>query len=249
MDRLIYVGMTAAKHTMAQLNSTSQNLSNLKTTGFKADIHMFSAIPAYGPGNPTREYVVNSTVGSDFSPGMITQTGNPLDLAISGPGWFTVKLPDGNEAYTRAGGFKLDSNGVLRTSSGLPVVGASGAPITIPPNTEVTVGRDGTITTVPSQMTLPYAVSIIGQLKLVNPPESNLVKGADNLFRTKNGVPADPAANVNVLSGSLESSNVDMINCMLNMIDLGRDFDMQMKLLQTADSDASHASVLLNINA
>ena len=247
MDRLIYVGMTAAKHTMAQLASTSQNLANVRTTGFKADIHMFSAIPVHGPGNPTREFVVNSTVGSDFTQGVITQTGSPLDLAISGSGWFTVQMPDGSEAYTRAGGFKLDPTGMLRTASGLPVMGINGT-ISIPQGSSVTIAKDGTVSVVPSGNN-PNAVAVLGQLKLVNPPESGMVKGADNLFRMKSGSPAAPASNVTVLSGSLESSNVDMIDCMLNLIDLGRDFDMQMKLLQSADNNASKASALLNINA
>lgn len=247
MDRLIYVGMTAAKHTMAQLAATTQNLSNVDTTGFKADINVFSAIPVSGPGNPTREYVVNSLIGSDLSPGVITQTGNPLDLAVSGQGWFTVQLPDGTEAYTRDGSFRLDANGQLQSASGLPVMGENG-PITIPPNTEVSVARDGTVSTVPSSGSKD-AVTVIGRLKLVNPPENTLAKGKDNLFRLTSGKPADSDASVRVTAGALESSNVNMVQAMIDMINLGRAFDMQMKLLQSADSNASKASALLNINA
>lgn len=246
MDRVIYVGMTAAKHTMAQLAATTQNLANANTTGFKADINMFSAIPASGPGNPTREYVVDSVVGADMSHGAIMETGNPLDLAVTGQGWFTVQLPDGTEAYTRNGSFRLDPNGQLQTVSGLPVMGDSG-PITIPPNNKVTIAKDGTISTVLGS--LPNAVSVIGRIKLVNPPDQELMKGADNFFRLKNGKPAAADANVRVMPGALENSNVNMIESMINMIDLGRAFDMQMKLLQSADSNASKASILLNINA
>ncbi len=247
MDRLIYVGMTAAKHTMAQLDATSQNLANAQTTGFKADINMFSAIPVYGPGNPTREFVVNSVVGSDMSPGVITQTGNPTDLAIVGQGWFTLQLHDGSEAYTRNGGFRIDPSGLLQSSNGLPVLGESGT-ISIPPNTEVSIGKDGTVSTVPSGAN-PGSVSVVGRIKLVNPPESDITKGADSLFRLKSGKPAASDSSVRVMAGSLESSNVNMVESMINMINLGRAFDMQMKLLQSADSNASKASALLNINA
>lgn len=246
MDRMIYVGMTAAKHTMLQLAAVSQNLANINTTGFKADVNMFSAIPVHGPGNPTREYVVNSLAGSDFSAGTIEHTGNPLDVAVVGDGWLTVKMPDGSEAYTRNGNFKIDPNGILQTSAGLPVVGMDGGSIAIPPNTQVTIGQDGTISTVQSG-DMPSATTILGRLKLVNPQDNQLVKGLDNLFRMRNGKPADADANVRVSSGSLESSNVNAVESMIDMINLGRSYDMQMKLLQTADQNAQTASQLYNI--
>lgn len=246
MDRMIYVGMTAAKHTMLQLAAVSQNLANINTTGFKADVNMFSAVPVHGPGNPTREYVVNSLVGSDFSTGTIEHTGNPLDVAVVGDGWFTVKMPDGSEAYTRSGNFKIDPNGILQTNSGLPVVGMDGGSIAVPPNTQVTIGQDGTISTVQSG-DMPSATTVLGRLKLANPRDNQLVKGLDNLFRTTNGKPADADASVRVASGSLESSNVNAVESMIDMINLGRSYDMQMKLLQTADNDAQKASQLYTI--
>ena len=248
MDRLIYVGMTAAKHTMAQLAATTQNIANVHTSGFKADVNVFSAIPVSGPGNPTREFVVNSIAGSDFSRGTITQTGNPLDLAIAGDGWFAVQMPDNSTAYTRDGSFRIDPNGQLQTASGLPVMGENGT-ITIPPGTDVTIGKDGTISTVPSGSTPKEAVTILGRIMLVNPGDANLVKGQDNLFRTKDGKPAQPDSTVQVMSGSLESSNVNMIESMINIINLSRAFEMHMKLLQSAESDSSKAAELLNINA
>ncbi|MHB1099062.1 MAG: flagellar basal-body rod protein FlgF [Burkholderiales bacterium] len=246
MDRLIYVGMTAAKHTMTQLAAISQNLANIETTGYKSDVNMFQAVPVNGPGNSTRTFVVNSLVGSDMSSGAIEHTGNPLDLAVVGQGWFTVKLADGSEAYTRNGNFKIDPNGMLQTNNGLSVMGEDGGPVSIPPNTQVTIGKDGTISTVPSG-DLPNSVTILGRIKLVNPPDNQMVKGLDNLFRLKSGKPADADTNVQVMSGSLEGSNVNAIESMINMISLGRSFDMQMKLLQTADGNASKAGGLLNI--
>lgn len=246
MDRLIYVGMTAAKHTMMQLAAVSQNLANVQTTGFKADVNTFSAVPVNGPGNPTREFVVNSLVGADLSAGTIQHTGNPLDLAVAGDGWFTVKMADGSEAYTRNGNFKINPNGILETSNGLAVVGQDGGGISIPPNTQVTVAKDGTVSTVPSG-DMPTSVTILGRIKLVNPPANQLVKGQDNLFRMRNGKPAQADANIQVMSGSLEGSNVSPVTSMIDMINLGRSFEMQMKLLQTADSNAGKASALFNI--
>lgn len=246
MDRLIYVGMTAAKHTMMQLAAVSQNLANISTTGFKSDINVFSAIPVYGPGNPTREFVVNSVAGADLSSGTINHTGNPLDLAVMGDGWFAVKLADGSEAYTRNGNFRIDPSGILQTSNGLSVVGQDGGTITIPPNTQVTIARDGTVSTVPNG-DLPTSVTILGRLKLVNPKANQLVKGPDDLFRLTSGKPAEADANVLITSGSLEGSNVNMVASTIDMINLGRSFEMQMKLLQTADTDANKASELYNV--
>lgn len=245
MDRMIYTGMNAAIHTMSQLSTTTNNLANSETTGFRAEISAFRAVPVNGPGNPTKVYVVDSVAGADFTPAPMQHTGRDLDLALLGKGWFAVKLADGSEAYTRAGSLKTSPDGVLLNRSGLEIQGESGS-ITIPPNTEVTVSTDGTISTVPAGP-LVNAVQIIGKLKLVNPPEADLVKGGDQLFRLKNGKAADADPNVRIASGAVEGSNVNMIESMISMIDLGRMFDMNMKLLQAADQNAQHASSLMSL--
>jgi flagellar basal-body rod protein FlgF len=246
MDRLIYTAMTGASHTLQQQASVSQNLANTNTPGFRATIDAFRAVPLVGEGLATRTFVVDSTAGTDFTPGVIQTTGRTLDVALDGKGWLAVQDANGNEAYTRNGSLKVMPDGILQTSSGLTVVG-DGGPITIPPDTEVTIAKDGTISTVPST-NQKNTVIVVGRLKLTNPPEEQLVRGEDALFRTKDGNPAEADANVTVMSGSLEGSNVNTVEAMVNMISLARQFDMQMKMLKTADDNAKSASGLLSIS-
>lgn len=247
MDRLIYTAMTGASHVMQQQATVSQNLSNTNTPGFRAIIDTFRAVPLVGEGLPTRTFVVDSTIGSDFSQGALQPTGRDLDVALPGPGWLAVQAPDGNEAYTRNGSFEITAEGLLQTRSGLPVMG-DGGPITIPPNTQISIGTDGTISSVPSGNAATPVVPL-GRIKLVNPPTSQMVRGNDGLFRTSDGSTAALDANVTVVSGNLESSNVNTVEAMVDMISLARMYDMQMKMLQSADNNAKQASTLLSINA
>ncbi len=247
MDRLIYTAMTGASHILQKQASVSQNLANVNTPGFRASIDVFRSVPLAGEGLPTRTFVVDSTAGTDFTPGVMQQTGRSLDVAVDGKGWIAVQDSSGNEAYTRNGSFQVLPSGILQTHSGMNVLGDAG-PITIPPDTEVTIAKDGTISTVPSG-TKPSQVVVVGRIKLTNPAESQMVRGDDALFRTRDGNPADANIGVTVVSGSLEGSNVNTVEAMVNMITLARQFDTQMKLLQTADNNAKQASTILNINA
>ena len=243
MDRLVYTAMTGAKHILEQQATASHNLANATTTGFRAQLDSFRAVPVIGGELPTRAFVVDATVGTDFSTGSMQSTGRELDIGIQGKGWLVVQKEDGSEAYTRHGSLKLSENGVLQTQSGLIVVG-DGGPITIPPEVSIAIAKDGTVSTVPSG-TKPSAVQIIGRLKLVNPPEENLVRGDDGLFKTKDNIPADPDANVSVAGGMLEGSNVNVVEAMVSMINLARQFEMQMKLITNAESNANKASQIL----
>ncbi|OIR15927.1 flagellar basal-body rod protein FlgF [mine drainage metagenome] len=245
MDRLIYTAMTGASHTMQQQASVAQNLSNVNTPGFRSTIDTFRSVPLVGEGLATRTFVVDSTSGTDFTPGVMQATGRTLDVAIDGKGWIAVEDGNGNEAYTRNGSLQVLPNGILQSRNGMNVVGDSG-PITIPPDTQVTIAKDGTISTVPSG-TMAAQVVLVGRLKLVNPPEDQLVRGEDGLFRTRDGKPADADIKVGVVSGNLEGSNTNMVESMVNMISLSRQFDMQMKMLTTADDNAKQASGVLSV--
>ena len=246
MDRLIYTAMTGAKHALEQQATTSHNLANATTTGFRAQIDQFRAVPVQGAILPTRAFVVDSTTGSDFRAGAIQQTGRELDVAVQGDGWITVQAADGSEAYTRNGSLKLDENGVLQTHDGLNVMG-DGGPLSIPPGRNVAIGKDGTISLVPDGSAATGLTSV-GKLKLVNPSTADLVRGDDGLFRLKDGSSADTDPNVKVVSGALESSNVNVVDAMVNMISLARAFDMNMKLLQNAESNDTKAGQLLSVN-
>lgn len=245
MDRLIYTAMTGASHVLQQQAAVSENLANANTPGFRATLNTFRAVPVVGEGLPTRIFVVDSTAGSDFTPAAFQPTGRNLDMAVNGAGWIAVQGPDGKEAYTRNGSLQVTPNGVLQTRTGLNVMGDAG-PITIPPDTEVTFAKDGTISTVPSygQVT---SVAVVGRLKLVNPTPQNLERGGDGLFRLKDGTTAAADANVEVVPGNLEGSNVNTVEAMVTMISLARKFDMQMKMLQSADNNARQASQIMNI--
>ncbi len=246
MDRLIYTAMTGASHVLQQQASVSENLANASTPGFRATLNTFRAVPLVGDGLPTRTFVVDSTAGADFTPGPLQQTGRALDVAVQGAGWIAVQGQDGQEAYTRNGSFQISPNGVLQTRTGLNVMG-DGGPITIPPDTEVTFAKDGTISTVPSG-SKPTSVIVVGRLKLVNPPPEQIERGGNGMFRMKDGTTATADANVAVAPGNLEASNVNAVEAMVNMISLARKFDMQMKMIQSADNNARQASSIMNIS-
>ena len=246
MDRLIYIAMTGAKHTMWQQASTAHNLANVTTTGYRAETNAFRALPVHGEGAKTRAFVVDSTTGADFNPGVIQHTGRDLDMAVQGKGWIAVQAADGSEAYTRNGSFQINVNGVLQTRNGQNVLGDGGA-ISIPPDNDITVAKDGTISAIPTGQTLT-SVTAVGRVKLVNPPEADLVKGEDGLFRLKSGQPAPADAYVMLAGNSLESSNVNMVEAMVNMIAHARSFDMQIKLVTNAQNNDAKAGQILSLN-
>jgi flagellar basal-body rod protein FlgF len=246
MDRLIYTAMSGAKHTLEQQASVSQNLANATTTGFRAQIDSFRAVPVLGDGLATRSFVVDATVGTDFSPGLMQQTGRALDVAVQGNGWLALQTDDGSEAYTRNGALKLSENGVLQNQNGATVAG-EGGPISIPPNMAITIGADGTVSGVDTTIA-STTVNTLGKIKLVNPPAQNLVRSDDGLFRTKSGAPVDADANVVVAGGMLEGSNVNLVDAMVSMINLSRQFDMHMTMLKTAETDEASAQQILTLS-
>lgn len=246
MDRMIYTAMSGAKHILEQQATTAHNLANATSTGFKSQVDSFRAVPVIGDGLQTRAFVVDATVGADFNPGPIQATNRDLDVAVQGKGWFVAQRADGSEGMTRNGSFKVSENGILQTSTGLNVMG-DGGPITIPPDTAISIAKDGTVSAV-SNNTSPGPSNVLGRLKLVNPPETNLIRAEDGLFTTKDKSALEPDANVNVVGGSLEGSNVNVVDAMVTMISLAREFEMQMKLMQSAENNANKASQLLSLN-
>lgn len=247
MDRMIYTAMTGALHTLNQQATAAQNLANASTTGYRAEANAFRAVPVFGDGLPTRAFVVDSTTGADFTPGPIQQTGRNLDVAIQGSGWISIQLENGDEAYTRQGNLKVSPNGILQTQSGLNVKGNTGI-IAVPENSRITIAKDGTVSAVPITP-LPNTVVIIDRIKLVDPPENQLRKGEDGLFRLQGGDEAFIDGNVLLAAGALEGSNVNLVHEMVSMISLARQFDMQMKILESAENNAQQASELLVMRA
>lgn len=246
MDRLIYTAMSGAKQAFLQQAGIANNLANASTTGYRAQEHRFKAVDVRGEGLPTRAFTIDASVADNFQPGPLMATGRALDVAVKGAGWIAVETPDGGEAYTRAGNFQTNAAGQLQTASGFNVLG-DGGPIAIPPDNRITIAPDGTVSAVPLFGT-PNNSNPVGRIKLVNPPENDLVRGGDGLFRLKSGQPADADANVKIASETLEGSNVNAVDAMVNMISLARQFEMQVKMLQNADANARSAGQLLSMN-
>jgi flagellar basal-body rod protein FlgF len=244
---MIYVAMAGAKHILEQQSVVANNLANASTSGYRAAASAFRAVPVVGDGLQTRTFVVASTPGADFTPGVLQKTGRDLDVAIQGQGWIAVELADGSEAYTRNGSLQASANGMLQTRNGLNVMG-EGGPITIPPDMNITIAREGTVSLVPN-IPPPNAVTTVGRIKLVNPDPQQLVRGEDGLFRMRNGGTAASDPGVALASGMLEGSNVNVVEQLVSMISLARQYDLQMKLLSSADNSANQASQILNIRA
>jgi flagellar basal-body rod protein FlgF len=243
MDKLLYVAMSGAKETLRAQAANNHNLANASTTGFKADLSAFQSRAVTGPGYASRVYATDSTVGWDSTTGSQLQTGNALDLSINGSGFIAVQDVTGNEAYTRAGDLHVDSNGQLMTATGLPVLGDNG-PMSVPPCSSVSVAKDGTVSIIPLGSTAQTS-AVVGRIKLVNPSLDTVQRGADGLFHSTSTEPVVADAATTVTSGTLESSNVNIASAMVNMIELARHFDMQVKALHTADENSQVSTKLL----
>ncbi len=239
MDRVIYLAMAGAKATLQRQDVLAHNLANASTTGFRAEMMAFRAVPVRGDGASTRVYALETTPGYNPEPGPVASTGRSLDVALAGQGWLAVQAQDGTEAYTRNGSLDVNNEGLLVTRSGLPVLG-DGGPITVPANAQVTIGADGTLSATVGNGR-PQG---IGRLKLVT-PEAPLLRGEDGLFRGADGdLPADATARVQ--SGALEGSNVSPVEAMVAMIAAARQFEQQMKMLQTSQEREQSATKLLS---
>jgi len=245
MDRLAYLASSGAKQLLLRQDTVAHNLANANTAGFRADLDAFRAVPVQGAGPGTRVFVAQTTPGFDSTPGPLQATGRNLDVAIDGEGYFAVQATDGSEAYTRGGSFDVGADGVLRTRSGLAVLG-DGGPITIPENARVTIGRDGTVSALTGNDN--KNVNVVGRVKLVNTPSTNLAKGGDGLLRTVDGAPAPTDANVKVVDSMLEGSNVNTVETLVNMIAIARQFETQMRLISNTDQNARDATKLLASN-
>ena len=243
MDRMIYLSMSGAKATMQRQDTLAHNLANVSTTGFRAELAAFRAVPVEGSGASTRVYALETTPGYDATPGPVSGTGRSLDVAMKGNAWLAVQGLDGTEAYTRSGSLDVSAEGTLVTHSGLPVLGYGG-PIQVPPNSQVSISPDGTVTAAGAAAN--SRPTTIGRLKLVT-PEAPLNRGTDGLFRATDGeLPAD--ANARVQDGALEGSNVSAVETMISMIAAARQFEAQMKILQTAEGDEKAAAQLLSMS-
>lgn len=245
MDRMIYTAMTGASAVMNRQQAIANNLANVSTNGFRAELSTFRSVPVEGSGASTRVMALEATAGHLETPGTLTSTGRNLDVAAIGNAYFAVQALDGVEAYTRAGNLQVGADGSLVSATGLPMLDDGGAPIAVPENAQVIIANDGTVSaragTEPPQL--------LGRLKLVTPNnEVRLKRGDDGLYRTADRAPLPQDAEARLKDGMLEGSNVNAIEAMVGMIAVARQFEQQMRLLQTAEKNDQTAAQLLGLN-
>ena len=240
MDRVIYLAMAGAKATLQRQDVLAHNLANASTTGFRAELTALRAVPVLGDGASTRVYAIESTPGYSAEAGPITSTDRSLDVAMKGNAWLAVQARDGTEAYTRNGALEVNSEGLLVNHSGQAVQG-EGGPITLPANAKVLIGSDGTITAAVGNGR-PQGV---GRLKMVT-AEAPLRRGEDGLFRAADGADLPADATARLVDGALEGSNVSAVESMVGMISAARQFEQQMKMLQSAQEREQSATKLLS---
>lgn len=247
MDKVLYVAMTGARENMRAQQAHANNLANATTTAFKSDLEQARAMRVLGDGYESRVYSMSERPGTNLDSGTLMQTGRDLDIAVDGEGWMTVMGPDGNEAYTRNGALQINAANQLVTGSGLPVMGNGGLPIVIPPAEKIEIATDGTITIRPLGENA-VELALVDQVKLVKPEAGELFKGQDGFMHTDNDIPLPPALNVQVRSGYLESSNVNAVSDLTSMISLSRQFEMQVKMMKTAEENSSAAAKILQMS-
>ena len=246
MDRALFLSMSGAKQNMQAMQLKANNLANVSTTGFRSDLAQARSMQAYGDGLPTRVFSMTERPGHSFAQGSVITTGRDLDVTIQGDGWLSVLDPAGEEGLTRSGNLRIDQNGLLMNSQGHLVLGENDAPITLPiPLSKVEIGKDGTISVVP-QGAPADAMEVVDRIKMVKTDNRSLYKDSIGLFRSKDlNATYDASAEVQLLTGALEGSNVNAVGEMTSLIDLQRQFEMQVKMMSTAEEmDKASESLL-----
>lgn len=247
MDKALYIAMTAGQNIMQAQAVHANNLANVNTSGFQADFAQARAMGVYyGEGHSTRAYALTESPGTDFNRGSMIETGGDLDMAIEGDGWIAVQAPDGTEAFTRFGSMKITPQGQLVTGNNLPVLG-NGGPIALPPFDRITLGSDGTITIQPEGQKA-NVLSTVDRVKLVKPDYRDLVKGADGLVRRIDGQEQEPDAGIRLQSGFIESSNVNAIEEMINIMALARQFEINVKLMKNVEGNSEAVTSVMRIS-
>ncbi len=246
MDRFLYLAMNGAKNALQAQQTNANNLANVSTVGFKAQLDHFQSQPVFGPGHATRAYASDEQSGDDFSQGPVMTTGRELDVVINGEGWLAVQAEDGSTAYSRRGDFHISPTGLLVNGSEQAVLG-EGGPITIPDYESMVIGRDGTIS-IRAKGQAANTLVAVDRLMLVKPDNANLERGVDGLFRARDGAPAIADASVSITNGALEASNVNTVDAMVKMMEYSRFYETQVKLMNVANENDASSSRLMRLS-
>lgn len=246
MDKYLYVAMTGASQNALAQKAHANNLANISTNGFQRDLEQARSMPVFGDSFPARAFALTERPATDFSQGALVETGRDLDVAVSGDGWLAVQAPDGSEAYVRTASMNVDALGILRAGNGMPIMG-NGGPIAVPPQQQIEVGQDGTIS-IRAQGEGPRVMAQVDRIKLVQPDLKTMSKGLDGLIHTNDGQPAPADANVRVTSGFLEASNVNAVDEMTSVLALSKQFELHIKMMNTAKEDDQAMTRVLSIS-
>jgi len=247
MDKLIYSSLSAMRTAMARQTTTANNLANINTAGFRGEMSSSQALWLRGGGFESRAPNSGEVLSADMSEGTVSDTGRSLDVAIQGKDSFlAVQSRDGDEAYTRRGDLQLSESGLLTTGDGVPVLG-DGGPITLPPFDKLTIASDGTISIVP-QGGDASQIQTVDRLKLVSTNGVDVAKGVDGLFRVRGGGTLAPDPQATVRQGSIEGSNVNATATLIDMIEASRDWDMQVKMMSSAQDIDKASTDLMRLD-
>ena len=246
MDTSLDGAMTGASQTARAQKAHANNLANIATNGFQRDLEQARSMPVFGDSFPARAFALSERPATDFTPGALVETGRDLDVAVSGDGWLAVQAPDGSEAYVRTASMNVDALGILRAGNGMPIMG-NGGPIAVPPQQQIEVGQDGTIS-IRAQGEGPRVMAQVDRIKLVQPDLKTMSKGLDGLIHTNDGQPAPADANVQVVSGFLEASNVNAVDEMTSVLALSKQFELHIKMMNTAKEDDQAMTRVLSIS-
>ena len=243
MDRLIFTAFSGLDASMVRQRVIASNMANAQTIGFRAETLQFTPMTVKGDSLEVRALSQGEVHGANMAQGSLTETGNPLDVALTGDALLAVQASDGSEVYTRRGDLSVAPSGLLQNGDGKPVIGDSG-PITIPPGGIVSIGPDGQVL-VRDPATPDAPPSRIDRLKLASPAGTRIEKGLDGLFRVAGGGVLPANLEAKLIPGSLEQSNVNPSDVLVQMVEAQRLFDIRTKLISTAkDLDEGSAALM-----
>jgi len=243
MDKLLYIAMTGARESSFAQAKTAHNLANASTTGFKADFAQFRAMPVYGEGLPSRAFAMTERPGYRLDHGGFQTTGRDLDVSINGEGWLVTQGEEGEELLTRRGDLKIDATGRLMNGIDQPILG-DGGPIIVPPYEKIDIAANGTISIRPVGAQ-PNETAIVDRIKLVNPDPQTLKKNEQGLFKSSETDVFENDITVNLQTGGIEGSNVKVVEELANMIQLSRQFEVQVKLMSSVEERGQSLDRLL----
>ncbi len=236
MENAGYTTLSRQSGLAREMQIVANNIANSATTGFRSEGLIFSEYVKPVDRGASLSMGQGNVRNTSFDQGALTQTGGTFDLAIEGDGFFLIETPNG-ERLTRAGAFSPSAEGDLVTYDGFRVLDAGGAPLFIPPGTNIAISADGT---------LSADGTPLGQIGLVQPIDASDLEREDGvMFRTQAGY--EPAENARVLQGFVENSNVNAVSQLARMIEVQRAYELGQSFLESEDERVRAAMKALNI--